>query len=214
MVEVKSYQLPPTALIPNSPRPLLHYPGILTSSGSLKTAAYDSFSSNGWQIQWIFRYGQTQVSHYHSATHECMAVLSGTATIRFGVADTVDNLEESTYGKGRENGGIELEARAGDVFVIPAGVAHKTFSTLPRDEFKLLTPGDGHHIAATDVRSALEDLELSGFTMIGAYPVGGQWDFAKGGENNGDYEQVWKVAKPECDPVLGKDEKGLVGHWD
>ena len=24
---------------------------------------------------------------------------------------------------------------------------------------------------------------------------------------------VWKVAKPENDPVFGKDAKGLVGHW-
>ncbi|KAJ9608630.1 hypothetical protein H2200_006401 [Cladophialophora chaetospira] len=213
MSEVKSYQLPPTSLIPNSPLPLLHYPSVFADLKSPKTGAYDSFSNNGWQVQWIFRYGQTQVSHYHSATHECMAVLSGTATIRFGVADTVDDLQESTYGTGKEDGGIEVEARAGDVFIIPAGVAHKTFKTQPSDEFKLLTPSDGHHIAAPDVRGALERLELSGFTMIGAYPIGGQWDFAKGGENTGDYEQVWTVAKPDNDPVFGKDAKGLVGHW-
>ena len=142
-----------------------------------------------------------------------MAVLSGTATIRFGVADTVSDLEKSTYGSGREDGGIQVEARPGDVFVIPAGVAHKTFDTQPSEEFKLLTPGDGHNVAAPDVRSSLENLELSGFTMIGAYPVGGQWDFAKGGENVWNYEEVWKVAKPENDPILGKDEEGLVGHW-
>ncbi|KIW35674.1 uncharacterized protein PV07_02359 [Cladophialophora immunda] len=213
MIEVRKYQLPPTELIPNSPRPLLHYPGILSSSASISTAAYDAFSDNGWRVQWIFRYGSTQDSHYHSATHECMAVLSGTATIRFGVADTDPDLNGGAHGSGREDGGIELQARAGDVFVIPAGVAHKTFNTEPSAEFKLLTPGDGHHIAAKDVRSALGELQLSGFTMIGAYPEGGAWDFAKGGESAGNYEAVWTVATPEKDPVLAKAEEGLCGQW-
>src|ERR1700761_296 len=183
MVEVKRYQLPPTTLIPNSPRSLLHYPSILSTSDNIITAAYDCFSTNGWQVQWIFRYGQTQASHYHSATHECMAVLCGTATIRFGVADTVSDREEGANDPGREDGGIQVEARAGDVFVIPAGVAHKTFDAQPAEEFKLLTPGDGHHVAAPVVRSALESVKISGFTMIGAYPVGCQWDFSTGGEN-------------------------------
>ena len=215
MVEVKQYQLPPTPLIPNSPQPLLHYPKLLSSeSDCVPSKVYDRFSEKGWEVQWIFRYGSTQTSHYHSQVHECMAVLSGSATIRFGVADTVSDLEESTHGSGKEEGGIELQARAGDVFVLPAGTAHKTFDTSPADEFKLLTPGDGHHVAAEDVRSALANIKLSGFTMIGAYPKnGGAWDFAKGGENDGEYQKVWTVPKPEKDPVLGRAEEGLFGLW-
>ena len=145
-----------------------------------------------------------------------MVVLSGTATIRFGVADTVDDLDENTNGSGREEGGIELQARAGDVFILPAGTAHKTFRTLPVDEFTLLTPGGGHGIAETSeaTRDALSKIQLSGFTMIGAYPTnGGEWDFAVGGENEGDYEAVWNVPKPESDPVLGKAEEGLCTQW-
>jgi len=201
--------------MPNSPQPLLHYPGLLTvDSNRAATEAYDLFSSNGWQTQWIFRYGSSQRSHYHSGAHECMAVLTGTATIRFGVADTVSDLEVNTHGSGKENGGIEIQARAGDVFVLPAGTAHKTFDTAPAAEFKLLTPGDGHHVAAEDVRQALGDIELSGFTMIGAYPKdGGKWDFAMGGESAGNYEKVWSVTKPDNDPVLGKAEEGLCGQW-
>ena len=216
MVEVKQYQLPPTALIPNSPQPLLHYPRFLSveSGNDAATKIYDLFSSNGWQTQWIFRYGQTQTSHYHSMAHECMVVLTGTATIRFGVADTDPDLEKSTFGSGREEGGIEVAAGPGDVFILPAGTAHKTFNTNPLTEFKLLTPGDGHSVAAEDVRDALAKIELSGFTMIGAYPKdGGEWDFAKGGENAGGYEQVWSVPKPERDPVLGESEDGLCGRW-
>lgn len=216
MVVVKKYQLPPTALIPNSPQPLLHYPGFLKVGESQNLAAevYDLFSSNGWQTQWIFRYGPTQTSHYHSQAHECMAVLTGSARIRFGVADTTSDLEESTHGSGKEDGGVEVEANAGDVFILPAGTAHKTFDTSPQGEFKLLTPGDGHSVAAEDVRDALAHIELSGFTMIGAYPrEGGPWDFAKGGENAGEYEKVWSVAKPGNDPVLGKADEGLCGQW-
>ncbi|KAJ9611261.1 hypothetical protein H2200_004444 [Cladophialophora chaetospira] len=222
MVEVKKYNLPPTALIPNSPQPLLHYPGLFSSQSEtashdhIATRAHDLFQSNGWETQWIFRYGSTQSSHYHSEVHECMAVLTGTARIRFGVADTVEDMDENTHGSGREAGGIEVEARAGDVFILPAGTAHKTFDTSPAAEFKLLTPGDGHHILTqgTNVRDTLANIKLDGFTMVGAYPKGGgKWDFAKGGENEGGYQKVWSVAKPDNDPVLGKADEGLCGQW-
>ena len=210
MVDIKRYQLPPTRLIPNSPLPLLHYPGYLSHYTAAEV--YDLLAGNGWQSQWIYRYGQTQTSHYHSKVHECMAVLSGTATIRFGVADI--EVGGSEQACDHEDGGIEIQARAGDVFVLPAGTAHKTFDTRPSGEFRLLTPGDGHGIAAQDVRHTLANVSLSGFTMIGAYPEkGGAWDFAKGGENVGHYEKVWSIPKPEKDPVLGKAEKGLCGQW-
>lgn len=221
MVEVKKYHLPPTKLIPNSPHPLLHYPGILSEKVNRAGTAWlvhDLLGSNGWDTHWIFRYGPTQEAHYHSSTHECMAVLSGTATIRFGVADTDKDLEASTYGDAREEGGILVEARAGDVFVLPAGLAHKTHNTKPEAPFALLTPGDGHGVDASandgDVRKTLEKLELDGFTMLGAYPKeGGCWDFAVGGDSEGKYEKVWAVQLPEWDPILGKADEGLCGLW-
>ncbi|KAL4798113.1 hypothetical protein BDV19DRAFT_386769 [Aspergillus venezuelensis] len=213
MVEVKQYHLSPTNLIPNSPRPLLHYKNVLSkspnSSHCSPTQVWDLFTKNGWNVQWIFRYGPTQLSHYHSQAHECMAVLSGTATIRFGVGDTSEDLGASTYGPARESGGIELQAEAGDVFVIPAGVAHKTYNTAPQAEFKLLTPGSGHGIEAEDPRKVLDEIQLDGFTMMGAYN-GGEWDFVKSG---GKFERVWSVPKPKRDPVLGRSEQGLVKTW-
>ncbi|ETN42985.1 uncharacterized protein HMPREF1541_02143 [Cyphellophora europaea CBS 101466] len=213
MVEVKKYNLPPTALIPNSPQPLLHYPGLLQDLDCNAPGVHDTFTKNGWKTQWIFRYGPSQRSHYHSRAHECMVVLSGRATIRFGVADTSADLSASTHGPARESGGVEVPAQKGDVFILPAGTAHKTFDTTP-GEFKLLTPGDGHGIEAGNAREALGSIQLDGFTMIGAYPVGGgEWDFAKGGEDEGAYEKVWAVPKPESDPVLGQAPEGLVGQW-
>jgi uncharacterized protein YjlB len=142
-----------------------------------------------------------------------MAVLSGTATIRFGAADTSPNLDESTHG-GKHEGGVEIQARARDVFCIPAGVAHKTFNTSPAQEFALLTPGEGRGIEAGDVQEELGKIKLSGFTMMGAYPRDGQWDFATGGENAGSYEEVWGIERPERDPVLGRSEEGTCGAWN
>ena len=214
MVEVKKYYLSPTVLIPNSPNPLLYYPRLLADKAECNAAKVQNlFSKNGWQTQWIWRYGPTQTSHYHSKAHECMAVLSGSAIVRFGVADTSSDLEASTHGSAKEDGGVELHAEAGDVFVIPAGVSHKTFDTIPVAESKLLTPGNGHRIDAEDINQALKDVEISGFTMIGAYPQGGVWDFAVGGDHSGEFEKVWSVPKPENDPVLGRAESGLCGLW-
>lgn len=214
MVDVKAYHLKPTALIPNSRYPLLHYRGFLSADAkSIANQFYDLLSSNGWEAQWIFRYGQTQRSHYHSFAHECMVILTGTATIRFGVGDTVEDMHENTYGSGREEGGIELEAKAGDVFIIPVGVAHKTFNALPATEFALLTPGDGHGLPP-NAKETLDAIELTGFTMLGAYPEDGKkWDFAVGGEGAAAYADVWAVGPPKSDPILGKSEEGLCGLW-
>ena len=212
--EIHIYHLRPTKMVPNSPHPLLHYQNSLprrqdNAEHCSAVAAYDLFTSNGWRVEWIFRYGPTQVSHFHSRAHEVMAVLSGSATIRFGAGDTSEDLDDSTYGSGWEDGGIELKAQAGDIFLIPAGVAHKTHDATPRKEFKLLTPGDGHGIATDKPRDVLEKIELSGFTMMGAYS-GGEWDFMKAG---GDYESIWGIPKPDHDPVLGDAREGIHTLW-
>lgn len=223
MVEVKTYTIKPTSLIPNSPYVLLHYPGILLSATAEKdfnaSTVYDIFRQNGWHTQWIVRYGPTQGSHYHSTAHECMAVISGEgATIRFGAADTKDDLEENTHGDGYEkDGALYVQAGMGDVFVIPAGVAHKTYDPRPRSgELKQLAPGDGHLTAdPEEARKALAGVDLNGdFMMIGAYPLGYSWDWSAGGAHEGRYEEVWSTPKPEKDPVLGTSQEGLVGLWN
>ncbi|OJJ87541.1 cupin domain-containing protein [Aspergillus glaucus CBS 516.65] len=214
MAQVNRYYLPPTNLIPNSPQPLLHYKGLLSEPDLRPENIHNRFHQNGWKTQWIFRYGPTQQSHYHSAVHECMTVLTGTATIRFGVADTDPDLDKNTWAGARENGGVEITARSGDVFVIPAGVAHKTYDTTPAAPFALLTPGRGRGIQALNVEEALSKVELTGFTMMGAYPENrGEWDFVIGEEDVGRFKAIWNVAKPKRDPVLGDAPDGLVGLW-
>ncbi|KAF2010292.1 hypothetical protein BU24DRAFT_427420 [Aaosphaeria arxii CBS 175.79] len=223
MVQVRTYTIPPTKLMPNSPHLLIHYPKLLLSEVSAKdfnpTTIYDLFASNGWQSQWIARYGRTQLSHYHSAAHECMAVISGNgATLRFGVADTTSDEEEHTHGHGYEDGAIEVQASLGDVFILPAGVAHKTYAPRPDAEtlkFHESKEDDGTLIKDTrKARKFFEGIAIEGeFMMMGAYPVGNEWDFRVGGDHEGRYREVWRVPKPKRDPVLGQSKDGLVGIW-
>ncbi|KAL9092703.1 MAG: hypothetical protein Q9159_000774 [Coniocarpon cinnabarinum] len=185
MLKPDLYTLPPTPLIPNSPHPLIHYRSFFPGDKVPNpTEIHDILTSNGWHTQWIIRYGPMQPSHYHSSTHECMTVLSGTATIRFGVADKQIS-EDEQQREGKEEAGIELQATAGDVFIVPAGVAHKTFNAKPTSALEVLTPGSGHGIPAENTRTVLSHVKLSGFTMLGAYPENGVCDFAQGGEHIG-----------------------------
>ncbi|KAI4952472.1 hypothetical protein J4E91_002943 [Alternaria rosae] len=231
-IKVHSWKLPPTSLIPNSPYPLLHYPGLLydlVTSPTFKTAEIlDLYASNGWQTQWIAQYGLDIQSHYHSTTHEAMTVISGQgATIRFGVADSA-TWEQGKYEPGErgdgEEGGVEIQAGLGDVFIIPAGVSHKTFLPNPHnEELAFHQPKDVEEGRAAEIdetkeaerKKFFEGVDITGgkFMMMGAYPYGGVWDFKVGGEHEGTEEEVWRVRMPSKDPVVGDSEEGLIGLW-
>ena len=149
-----------------------------------------------------------------------MTVLSGEgATIRFGVADTSEDEEEHTHGRGHEDGAIWVEAKKGDVFILPAGVAHKTYDPKPSvREFKFLQCKDNEGRVIRDVdkaRKFFDDIQVEEFfMMMGSYPQGNEWDFAVGGEHKGREQVVWTVPKPVKDPVLGTSKKGLCGLWE
>ncbi|KAF2645838.1 hypothetical protein P280DRAFT_130413 [Massarina eburnea CBS 473.64] len=223
VVEVRTYTIKPTPLMPNSPHVLIHYPGLLRSkieNPSFNPAdLYDLYASNGWESQWVARYGPTQPSHYHSAAHEAMTVISGEgATLRFGVADTSDDDEEHTHGKGYEDGGVEVQARKGDVFILPAGVAHKTYDPKPdAPSLAFHQCKDENGVVIRDpakARKFFEGIELGEhFQMMGSYPFENDWDFAVGGQHRGRERQVWAVPKPKRDPVLGESTEGLCGLW-
>jgi uncharacterized protein YjlB len=93
--------------IPNSPLPLLLYQrAFARDTPDLPSAIEQRFAKGGWTGSW--RAGVFPFQHYHSTTHEVLAVHRGTATLQFGGE------------KGRK-----FAVKPGDVIVIPAGVGHK-----------------------------------------------------------------------------------------
>jgi len=70
------------------------------------------FERNGWGGAW--RNGIYAHHHYHSTTHEVLGVASGSVRVRLG-----------------GDSGKTVVLRAGDVVVVPAGVAHKSEGESP-----------------------------------------------------------------------------------
>lgn len=103
-VEIQRLLLPREDEIPNHP----HWPLLLY----LDAAPHDAgeveqlFSSNGWGGTW--RDGVFDYHHYHTTSHEVLAVVSGWSKVQFG---------------GPQGQAVELSA--GDVAILPAGTGHK-----------------------------------------------------------------------------------------
>jgi uncharacterized protein YjlB len=141
-------------VFPNSGLPVLIYRGVLATPDA---AAFERmFEANGWSSSW--RNGLYSVHHYHSTAHEVLGLYGGRVNARLG---------------GERGRSVTLAA--GDVIVIPAGVAHKN---------------DG---ASAD------------FRVVGAYPVGTSPDmqYGKPGERPGTDRNITRVGLPAGDPVRG-----------
>ena len=141
---------------PNSRLPLLIYRGALTTADASPDAMEALFAAGGWPPAWrssIFTY-----HHYHSTAHEALGVASGEARLLLGGP-----------------AGREFEVMAGDVIVIPAGVAHRRLASSP------------------------------GFLVVGAYPPGQNWDLLRGepGERPQADRNIARVPLPATDPVAG-----------
>lgn len=151
----------------NATLPIVVYPGALDLPAQDPASAFESlFSANDWRGSW--RNGIYSFQHYHSTAHEVLGVFSGTAKVQLG----------------GENGIIQTVA-AGDVVVIPAGVAHKNLVDSPD------------------------------FGVVGAYPAGQHPDLCRGraGERPEADQNIRRVPLPQKDPVYGRNGP-LKIHWE
>jgi uncharacterized protein YjlB len=102
MTEPLSFTFDDDGAIPNSRLPLLVYRDAVPADA---VAIERVFASNHWPPAW--RDGVHPFHHFHSSAHEALGVARGEASVLFGGPS-----------------GTVLTVRAGDVVVVPAGVAH------------------------------------------------------------------------------------------
>src|SRR5689334_15793475 len=146
-------------LVPNNPMPFLVYKGVVALDHGHPEATIERlFGANGWGGMW--RNGVYDFLHYHATVHEVLGVARGSARVRFG-----------------GDHGRELEIKAGDVAILPAGTGHQC-------------------IAASD-----------DFCIIGAYPPGSKMEITRATPQNHAMalKTIPHVALPPADPVTGKD---------
>jgi uncharacterized protein YjlB len=106
-MELETWQAPAGATIPNHPDfPVLVYRG--TGMRDPMTAR-SRFAAHGWSGSWID--GVLDFHHFHSTSHEVLAVVAGRATIELGGPQ-----------------GEAFDVAAGDVVVLPAGTGHRRAS--------------------------------------------------------------------------------------
>jgi uncharacterized protein YjlB len=154
---VETYRFEDDGIVPNNPAlPLVVYRGAIPEEGDRAVACERLFAAHGWPDAW--RNGIYGHHHYHSRAHEVLGIARGSAMVRFG-------------GENGQTVGVE----AGDVVVIPAGVAHKR-------------------------EAASGDL-----LVIGAYPQGQHPDMCRAEEAAHDraVTAIAAVPLPAEDPVTG-----------
>jgi uncharacterized protein YjlB len=142
--------------IPNSPLPLLVYRNAVSPNPA---AIERLFGANHWPPAW--RDGVHPFHHFHSTAHEVLGIARGEVTVLFGGPS-----------------GEVLTVKAGDVVVVPAGVAHCNQRQSP-------------------------DL-----LVVGAYPDNGPGpDLCRGRPEDRDAAKsaVAEVPLPLADPVEGTD---------
>jgi uncharacterized protein YjlB len=105
-MELETWQAPRGERIPNHPSfPVLVYRGVDAAQAGTQ-AARELFAHHGWGGSWVD--GVFSFHHFHSTSHEVLAVVAGRATLELGGPQ-----------------GQAFEVTAGDVLVLPAGTGHR-----------------------------------------------------------------------------------------
>jgi uncharacterized protein YjlB len=163
MTEPLTFTFDDDGAIPNSRLPLLVYRNSVPADAA---AIEHLFAANRWPPAW--RDGVHPFHHFHSTAHEVLGVARGEASVLFGGP-----------------GGQVLTVKAGDVVVVPAGVAH------------------------------CNQGQSSDLLIVGAYPDNGpRPDLRRGTPEEHDSAEraIGAVPVPGADPVTGADD-GLIRLW-
>ncbi|WYZ35452.1 hypothetical protein EsH8_X_000099 [Colletotrichum jinshuiense] len=179
----EQYSVRPTAHCPNNVLPVLVYRNVLPEPYNEETVS-DYLQRYGWVKKGTW--GAITTKHFHPNTHECYGIFQGDSELVFG------------EGGGDTGGtGARCLVRAGDVVVVPAGVAHASVA----QEQKL---AEGGHKGER-------------YRYIGVYPEGApKWRNEYGKTPLGDSRElaheVAAVPVPDQDPVSGRGGP-LVQIW-
>ena len=112
-VTIEEHRFADDGHVPNNPQlPLVVYRGVLDTGADADRSCAALFARHGWTGGW--RNGIYAYHHYHSTAHEVLGIVAGSARVRLG-----------------GESGRTLDLGAGDVVVIPAGVAHKCEAASP-----------------------------------------------------------------------------------
>ncbi|MBV8092015.1 MAG: cupin [Acetobacteraceae bacterium] len=149
----QTYTFQDDGTFPNSRLPLILYRGALPADAG---AIEQVFARNRWGNSW--RDGIYDYHHFHTIAHEVLGVARGEVQVALGGP-----------------AGKVLTLRAGDVVVIPAGVAH-------------CNQGDSGDLL-----------------VVGAYPGGSEYDTCRGNPADYDRvrQNIAQVPIPDADPVGG-----------
>ena len=163
---IETYRFTDDGTVPNNPElPLVVYRDAIPDAGDRAATCERMFAAHRWPDAW--RNGIYPYHHYHSTAHEVLGIARGSATVQLG-----------------GEGGLSVALAAGDVVVIPAGVAHKR-------------------------EAASGDL-----LVIGAYPEGQSPDMCRADAASHDRgaKAVAAVPLPAADPVTGGEDP-LLQYW-
>jgi uncharacterized protein YjlB len=109
-MQLDEWHAPPGDQIPNNPRfPVLIYHEVDDAAAGAD-AARRLFAEHGWGGSWVN--SVFPFHHFHSTSHEALAVVAGGATIELGGPQ-----------------GEAFDVSAGDVLVLPAGTGHRRGSS-------------------------------------------------------------------------------------
>jgi uncharacterized protein YjlB len=154
----EAIRLQPNDWIPNNVLPVLHYRGVLGGDSQQdRASAFEAlFERNGWPPQ--RRDGVYGYHHYHWPAHEALGFAAGKARLMLAGL-----------------GGMEVDARPGEVIVLPVGTGH----------CRLTASGD--------------------FLVVGAYPQGQMWDICRDAPTAETTARMQSLPCPASDPVAGEE---------